>query len=130
HGSGGCNACIMDGGVEFTKYPGRVFRDLRCRAHRSTSQLGIDMRNLPVVLLVLLLMPVPAHAQSPGDAPPKRAQQRLRALALSLESALNARDRTAIDNGVTQMRAILGPFAGIPESPEKYHVPVNDTQPD
>lgn len=88
------------------------------------------MRNLPVVLLVLLLMPVPAHAQSPGDAPPKRAQQRLRALALSLESALNARDRTAIDNGVTQMRAILGPFAGIPESPEKYHVPVNDTQPD
>jgi hypothetical protein len=70
-----------------------------------------------------------AQAQKPGDTPPPDIQARVKALVPELERAMAARDEKAIYAAVEKVRKAYGPFAGIPESPERYATPVKTDEP-
>ncbi|MBI2421813.1 MAG: hypothetical protein HYV27_03205 [Candidatus Hydrogenedentes bacterium] len=69
-------------------------------------------------------------AQAPGDAPPQATQDALKPLIRELGAAMNARDAAAIEQVVQRVRTLLGPFAGVPESPERYQWPAERGTPE
>ncbi|NIA12977.1 MAG: hypothetical protein GWP08_02765, partial [Nitrospiraceae bacterium] len=69
------------------------------------------------------------HAQAPGEALPAERRARVKALAPELERAMAAKDEASVAQVVGQIRAALGPYAGVPESPEKHFTPIDVTRP-
>ena len=90
------------------------------------------MRKIVVVAagLALSLASGTAFAQEPGDRPPPETLARLKEPMRALEQALAAKDDDAVYKAVEQYRHELGPYAGVPESPEKYFTPIDTSTPD
>lgn len=70
-----------------------------------------------------------AWCQQPGALAPAETQQRLKILGRELSDAMAAADLEAIEAVVAEVRDALGPYAGVPESPERYQTPVNTAVP-
>ncbi len=83
-----------------------------------------------VAFIALVLSCVAARAQEPGDRPPPEASARLREQVGELEQALAAKDEDAVYSAVERCRKVLGPYAGVPESPERHFKPIETSAPD
>jgi hypothetical protein len=80
--------------------------------------------SLRLIILALLGAAAVAAAQSPGDLPPQTVADELRTLAHALAEHMNDGNQDAIAGTVDNIRDLLGPYAGIPESPETYVAPI------
>ena len=89
------------------------------------------MRHVRIVLAGCVVAGLCLHAaaQKPGDTPPPEVQAKVKALVPELQQAMGAKDEKAIYATVTKLREAYGPFAGIPETAEKYVTPVKTSEP-
>jgi hypothetical protein len=84
-------------------------------------------RCLTVCLLSIGVMA--AAAPMPGDRPGPETLRRLPALVRQLDQVMQARDLPAIERAVAAVREALGPYAGVPESPERHVFPIETSTP-
>jgi len=68
-------------------------------------------------------------AQRPGDVPSGEVQAKVRQKQRSLAVSMNERDMEGVHAKVKAIRSLLGPYAGVPESPEFYAKSIDISQP-
>jgi len=83
-----------------------------------------------VVFSFASLFACAACAQAPGDKLPAEKQAKLGEVRAQLQAAMDAKDEQAVYAAVARARAVLGSYAGVPESPEEYARPIDARLPD
>ncbi len=78
-------------------------------------------------IIASLLLATYAAAQTPGERPPPEIVARARPALEAGRRALETQDAAAVRAAVTQAIAILGPWAGNPETATRYFPPVVTT---
>ena len=71
-----------------------------------------------------------SHAVDPGELAPPDVQQLLHAQSRELETAMAAGNEAEIRRIVDVIKETVGDYAGIPESPERYHYPIDPSPPE